>query len=349
MINEKFQKLCIKEITGNITEREKHLLQDWLAKSDENISEFEKLKDIWAIPGREELPDTIDINMEWTKLNKKLQLLDRDNSIESSFFKKLSSVQDFFIPKLKPILAGIFVLFISILGIYIFDKKVPEPQLNIITSSNNEYKNIELPDGSTVYLNSGSSIEYLSQSGDSKKIFNNGKRNVSLKGEAFFSVTRDNSPFIITTANAKITVLGTKFDVLARNENTRVVVKEGKVNFSQKINSKGINLLKDQLSCINKDSEPSKPKVVDPGYFLSWMHGNLVFYRTPLSEITSDLERRYNVNISLGDDSLKNYTLTGSFKNSNADSSLSMICLALGLDFEKQNNRYIIKEKDFAP
>ena len=349
MINEKYQKLCLKEITGNITEPEKHLLQAWLAESDENKREFEKLKDIWAVPSIGELPDTINMNMEWTKLNEKLKLMDNANSKESSFFKKLSPTRDFFIPKLKPILVGTFVLFITAIAIYIFNKNVPEPQLNIITTSNNEYKNFQLPDGSTVYLNSGSSIKFLSRSEGSQKMFDNGKRNVSLKGEAFFSVTKNNNPFIITTANARITVLGTKFDVLSRNENTRVVVKEGKVNFSQKINSKGTDLIKDQLSCIKKDSGPSEPKAVDAGYFLGWMHGNIVFYRTPLSEIMSDLERHYNVNISLGNDSLKSYTLTGSFKNSSADSTLSMICLALGLDFEKQNNRYIIEQKDFTP
>ncbi len=348
MISEKYQRLCVKEITGNIKENEKRLLEVWLADSDKNRREFEKLKETWSASGHVELPDTIDVNMEWAKINEKLKMIDSNNAVKSSYFKRLSPIQDFFIPKLKPILVTAFALFIVAIGIYFFNRNFPEPQLNIITTSNNEYKNIELPDGSTVYLNSGSSIEFLSQSEGSQKIFDKGKRNVSLKGEAFFSVTKNNNPFIITTGNAKITVLGTKFDVLSRDENTRVVVKEGRVNFSQKTNSKGINLSKDQLSIINKDSEPSKPKEVDSGYFLGWMHGNLVFYRTPLNEITADLERRYNINISLGDDSLKDYTLTGSFKNNNADSTLSIICLALGLDFEKQNNRYIIKEKDFV-
>ena len=75
------------------------------------------------------------------------------------------------------------------------------------------------------------------------------------------------------------------------------------------------------------------------------MKGSLVFYRTPVKEIVTDLERRYNINISFQADSLINNTLTGSFKNSNADSAVSMVCVALGLDFEKQNDNYIIKQK----
>ena len=174
------------------------------------------------------------------------------------------------------------------------------------------------------------------------------KVSVSLKGEAYFSVAKNGKPFTITTENAKITVLGTKFDVLTRDENTRVVVNEGRVSFSPKMNLEGVYLSKNQMSIINKNSEPTKPKDVDSDFFLSWMKGDMVFYRTPLNEISGDLKRRFNINISLKSDTLKKYTLTGSFKNNNADSTLSMICLALGLDFEKQNDSYIIKAKDIV-
>ena len=249
---------------------------------------------------------------------------------------------------LKPALVSFFILGIIAAGIIFVNRDVVKPRLNLVSTSNNEYKNIKLPDGSIVFLNSGSSIKFLVKSEGENRAFNNGERKITLSGEAFFSVTKNKNPFIITTENAKITVLGTKFDVLSRGENTRVVVKEGKVSFSPKnIKDKGIYLTKDQLSTISKNSEPTVPNEVDAGYFLGWMKGNLVFYRTPVKEIVRDLEKRYNINISFKADSLSNNTLTGSFKNNNADSAVSMVCVALGLDFEKQNDTYIIKQKNY--
>ncbi len=349
MMNNQYKKLCIKEITGNITVSEKQSLYYWLADSGENKKEYEKLKEIWAAFDSSRLPGSIDIDMEWTKLNERLQNFDKQN-VKEKFIEKLVSFQNILVPKLRPIAAALLVLCFIAVGIYYFNKNVPKPILTTIKTSNNEYKDIKLPDGSIVYLNSGSCIQFLTKTEGDKKVFNNGERKVLLNGEAFFSVTKNNKPFIITTENAKITVLGTKFDVLSRDENTRVVVKEGKVNFSPKdLNSKGICLIKDQLSTLKKNSGPSSPKKVDAGYFLGWMKGNLIFYKTDVSEVVKDLERRYNINITLPGNSLNEYTLTGSFKNSNADSALSMVCLALGLDFEKQNNNYFIKTKNITP
>jgi transmembrane sensor len=346
MINKHYKSLCIKEITGNITGMEKQALDNWLSESSENKNEYEKLKETWIVSNINELPPSIDIDMEWTKLNNKLINFDRDD-IKETIFQKLFSPNP--IPKLAAVLAGIFIICIVVLGIYLSNRDLVKSQLIIEKTSNNEYKNIKLPDGSTVYLNSGSSIKFLVRSEGEKKTFFNGERDVILNGEAFFSVTRNKIPFVITTENAKITVLGTKFDVLSRDESTRVVVKEGKVNFSSKnLNSDGIYLTKDQLSSITKNSEPTPAKEVDAGFFLGWMKGNLVFYRTPIGQIANDLERHYNINISLQEDSLKDYSLTGSFNNNNADSAVSMICLALGLDFEKQNNIYIIKTKNIT-
>ena len=345
MINNQYQWLCIKEITGNISGNEKEILDNWLADSNENRNEYEKLKETWTVSGFNESLPSFDIDMEWTILNERLRRSEKPG-VKESFIEKFFPLQSSI---LKPALVSIFILGIIAIGIISLNRDVVKPKLNMVSTSNNEYKNIKLPDGSIVYLNSGSSIKFLAESEGEKKVFSNDERKITLSGEAFFSVTKDKNPFIITTENARIIVLGTKFDVLSRDENTRVVVKEGKVSFSPKnINRKGIYLTKDQLSTISKNLEPTTPKEVDAGYFLGWMKGNLVFYRSPVKDILRDLERRYNINISYQADSLINNTLTGSFKNSSADSAVSMVCIALGLDFEKQNDNYIIKQKNLV-
>ena len=338
---DQYKELCIKKITGNISEEEKLTLERWLTLSDENENEYRKLKEIWNASEGPDFSGSVDVNIEWIKLNDKLRIFENNKRVKESFFRQVFPA----FPKLKPILLTLSILLLALIGIYLFNRNVPESQLNLIITANKEQKNIRLPDGSFVYLNSSSSIEFLSQSNGSNNIFKNEERKVKLKGEAYFSVTRNNHPFIITTENAVITVLGTKFDVLSGDRRTRVVVKEGNVKVEQKKVFKSVYLSKNQLCTVVKNSEPSKPENVDPGYFLGWMKGNLVFYHTPLNEIKQEFEKFYNIKVTVTDDSLDKLTLTGSIKNSSADSSLSMVCLALGLDFQKQNGSYIIKTK----
>ncbi len=338
---DQYREICIKEITGNISKEEKQVFESWLASSNENEREYKKYKEIWNASERKDFSVSIDAAAEWIKLREKIRIFESNDSVKEAFLKKIFPV----IPKLKPILITVSILLLAVIGIYLFNRNVPESQLNLITTANKEQKNIQLPDSSIVYLNNSSSIEFLSQSNGSNKIFKNEERKVRLRGEAYFSVTKNSHPFIIATENAVITVLGTKFDVLSRDKITRVVVKEGNVKVEQKKVVKSVYLSKNQLSTVVKNSEPSQPENVDPGYFLGWMKGNLVFYRTPLNEIKQEFEKFYNIKVTVTDDSLDKLTLTGSFKNSSADSSLSMVCLALGLDFQKQNGSYIIKTK----
>ena len=65
MINKQYQKLCIKEITGNITGNEKQVLDDWLADSNKNRNEYKKLKEIWSTSCFNETLPSFDIDVEW--------------------------------------------------------------------------------------------------------------------------------------------------------------------------------------------------------------------------------------------------------------------------------------------
>jgi ferric-dicitrate binding protein FerR (iron transport regulator) len=295
---------------------------------------------MWSLSDSREIPEIPDIETEWKTLSTRLELDRMDNQFKAQRPKKYSFIQSLFIPRLKPAIAGAFAVLLLIVTLLMLNKETPVPQTKIVTTANKEQKQIQLPDGSTVFLNSGSSIEFL-------EIFNGQSRGVHLKGEAFFSVTKDVRPFIVTTSNSKTTVLGTKFNIWARDEKTRIIVKEGKVNLNQiNANTKGIDLTKGQLSTVMKDREPTPPEDVNPNYLLGWMEGKLVFNHTPLNEIVDELERFYNVQLTLENENLNKLTLTGLFNNAEIDSVLTMICLTLELEYEKQQSGYFIKSKN---
>jgi len=315
-----YRKLCVKEITGNINETEKKILDSWLNESVENRNEYEKIKSIWIETAPNEIPFTLDSDSGWLALNSKLE----QDKIELVVKNSASHGRYSFIrPALRPVLAGTIAILLLFLSIYIMNREAPL-QFKTITTLDKEHKEIKLPDGSTALLNGSSQVKFLEN-------FDEGSREINLKGEAFFSVSKNGSSFIVRTGNARTTVLGTKFNIRAYDEKTEVFVKEGKVSLQQsKLNDESVVLSKGQFSpCV-----------------LGWIDGKLVFNQTPLTEIVDELERFYNTQVSIEESSnLKNQTLSGSFSNQEIDNVLNMICTALDLDFERQDEGYIIKSK----
>jgi len=337
-----FRKLCVRAITGNIDESEKQILDKLLAQSEKNMIEFENIKSVWersAVNENQELPD---IDIEWETLNETIRSSEKEN--ESIFDKILVFTKSLFTPMWKPALAGLFIIVISV-AIFFLSNKEEIVKFKTISTLNNDRQTVQLPDGSTVKLNSGSVIKFPDK-------FPGENREVKLEGEAFFSVTKNGKSFVITTNNARVTVLGTEFNVWTRDEKTKVIVKEGRVNVEQiKVKNENVILSKDQESVITKNSKPSPPENVNADYLLGWLNNKLVFNRTSLNEIAGELERCYNVKIKLENDDLNNLTLTGSFDNQKVDDVINMICLALNLEFVKtdgslnrQLDSYLIKK-----
>ena len=325
-MNKQYQALCIREITDNITEDEKKILDLWLSESDENRKKFERIKDIWikTTPDENLVPET---DTEWLALNRKLE-----NDYQP--VRKYSLGK----PKFKPAFAGIIAILLLIVSVYIVNNE-RTPLLKTIATTSKEHKEVHLPDGSIVLLNGDSRITFIDN-------FDENTRDIGLEGEAFFSVTKDGRPFIVNTENAKTTVLGTKFNVRSYGEKTEGFVKEGKVNVKQNNLSDGsVELTKGQFSTVIKNQPPDSPKEIDP-YVLGWIDGKLEFNKTRLTEIVDELQRFYNTKISIeNNDDLKNYTLTGSFDHQDLDTLLTMVCTALNIDFEKQNSGYILRSK----
>ena len=330
--------LCIKAISGNINEEEKHQLNFWLSESVSNKDEFEDLKKMWQAISPIEKPLFNDIEDEWEKLYNRIKSSDKASGAAQTVSDKISDfVKSLLTPVWKPAFAGVITIILAIGIYYLLKPGIIIPQKIFIATFNKEHKNLQLPDGSSIVLNYESSVEY-------SKPFGEKIREIKLKGEAFFSVTKNQKPFVIITSNSKTTVLGTKFDIWARNNKTRIIVKEGLVNFSSKNSASGnIYLSSNQSSIIDKYLSPSSPKRVDAEYLLSWMNGKLIFDNTPLTEVINEIERNYNKKILLGKNVQDNLTITGSFENQEIDSVLTMICLTLDLNYTKQQDGYLIK------
>jgi len=163
-----------------------------------------------------------------------------------------------------------------------------------------EKKTVTLNDGTIVWLNGNSQLTYPSSFSDDNRL-------VQLTGEAFFDVTKSpDKPFIIKTTKSKVTVLGTSFNVRSRiAENlTEVVVKTGKVRLENSAGDKKVELTPNQKGVHDLSTNTLIEMEENDMNEIAWHSDKLIFMNTPLSEVIIDLERQFEVEITLKDATL---------------------------------------------
>ena len=217
-------------------------------------------------------------------------------------------------------------------------------QLNHVVLPYGKQSKLQLPDGSTVFLNSGTRFFFPAK-------FSGPKRKVYLQGEAMFQVAEDeNKPFIVHTPEMDILVTGTEFNVTAYNDDgfTQAVLVSGSVKVSKPgLISKRVKLTPGQSATINKSDGSIVSEEADAGSAIAWTHGYLVFNAVELSTVIRKLERYYNHKIGTEDERLLKKKFSGKLDiTKDLHSALGDICFASGLriqEKEENNTKYIIK------
>ena len=167
-----------------------------------------------------------------------------------------------------------------------------------------------LPDGTLVWLNVGSRMTY-------SQGFGVDNRKVELEGEGYFEVQRNEKlPFFVKTKDLQLQVLGTKFNFRDYPEDHEVVVSllEGKVGLSNLLKKeKEAFLAPDERAILNKANGLMTVETVTASNASQWTDGYLFFDEELLPDIVKELERSYNVNIHIANDSLNKFRFYGNF------------------------------------
>lgn len=184
---------------------------------------------------------------------------------------------------------------------------------NVVKVSRGVVSYLHLPDGTQVWLNSGSRLTYNNS-------FDKENRHVKLDGEAYFEVTKNpRKPFIVQGKEMAVKVLGTKFNVKSYTEDATVVVTllEGSVHLSDANNQSSTSLLlkpNERATFIKENSKLSVNKV-NAKNACEWIHGNLIFDDEELGQIVKCLEREYNITIKVRDKEINQLRFYGKFRN----------------------------------
>lgn len=243
-------------------------------------------------------------------------------------------------------------MFLALLGsgLFIrnkFSKKAVLPEtFTEIRSLNGEKKEVTLKDGTTVFLNSGSSV-FISSRFDAQK------REVKLSGEAFFQVHHNASkPFIIHSGKLQTTVLGTSFDIKAYpdDEHVKVSVATGKVKVEKPGGDAASSLYAKALThnqalVYDKVKDSHRVTTVNVDSISAWRTNHLNFDNASCEEIARMLGRWYNLDVTLnaGHRDTKRYTL--SFFNERPDKVLNVLSELTGMTYTMNGRKVIINPK----
>lgn len=322
MINENAinKTTLMNHFSGNSTPLQKKLIEDWLA-APENVEYYYECLDEW------ESDNTQFIANDSLAFKKVLHTTDKEESIS----EKLSTVM--LLSKKLAIAAAILVIIggACLLGKDAFIYKT-------IATNFGEIKQITLPDGSTVALNSNSSLKF------SRFDFGSSNREVMLDGEADFSVihTKSNQKFIVkTNNNLNVTVLGTQFSVYARDKKDKVVLRRGKVELSYLTNNnkdKELVLKPGDVFTKNIIGEDTLQHITNTEKEIAWKTHDFHFEGTTLSEVATMLKDDFGINARFQNSELASRRISGSFHAEKAVELIDAIAQLLDINYKTRNN-----------
>ena len=216
-----------------------------------------------------------------------------------------------------------------------------EPLYNTITVPAGGEFSVLLSDGSSVHLNSCSSLTYPVP-------FMGDVREVKLSGEAYFDVTKSDRPFIVKMEDIDVRVLGTSFNLsgYTTDQNVSVTLVSGKVAIRDHQLQRDFNVTPGMRFEYNRESQQVKMWEVDPELYISWMKGKFRFEDMRLEDIMVTLNRWYDCTITYSDNTLRDLRFTGAAeKDRPASYLLELIEMITEVKFQIDGKHILITRK----
>lgn len=242
-----FEELAIRYFTGDLDSEGILLLEDEIRQSKEAKKTFDELKEIWAASTTHDELDSYDYKAAYQRFLHKIS----EGSDETDEDQKKENPRFYHIYRwIGGIAASLLILFgATYLSYQQGQKNLQSTFADIVVATpNGSNTSVNLPDGSIVKLNGGSSISYSQGYGVDSRI-------VNIEGEGYFEVKKDSTkPFIVNSANIIVKVLGTKFNFCdyPQEEQALVALDEGKVNMTSVASKQEITLLPNQHVVLDK-------------------------------------------------------------------------------------------------
>ena len=348
-------------LSNECTEEEGKEIRSWIREDPKREVIFSEIAKLWEKNPIKQYQR--DVKTEWEKLSDKMALADQqvyeNTRLSGSDYiypkKRLRPALDNLIYKTptRPagvgywsfrvafavLLVGLVTLLVSQIVPYQENDNNAFVMREVITDAGQRV-NIQLEDGTRVQLNSRSKLTTPDE-------FQGDSRIVSLRGEAYFKVVKDDRPFIITIDDKQIEILGTEFNVRAyENEPFKVVVSEGVVAVHDPdLDQESQSVLGKREMHLNTNGKVEVFSNVDLDYHFAWIDHRLVFRDTPLADVARTLERWYRIDVNLENSELGSLRVSASFKNEPAYEVIQILSYSLNLNYQIEDRKVLFLYK----
>lgn len=224
---------------------------------------------------------------------------------------------------------GVAAAIVLICGIAYFYTNSLEETIRTDYAQNNE---VILPDASEILLNAESKIAYNKNKWEKN-------RNISLQGEAFFKVAKGKK-FTVSTDQGTVAVLGTQFNVEARNNFFEVTCYEGLVSVTYNGKVTKIPAGSSFMVVNGKIAPTAQTTTLVP----SWTQNESSFNSIPLSFVLNELQRQFNITVTTNDIDT-DQLFTGSFSNKNLELALQSISIPSQISYKLEKNKVLFYAK----
>lgn len=238
------------------------------------------------------------------------------------------------------------ILVIGLLLGYYYNslQKVSSPVYYTSVAPKGSVSEMILPDGSHIFLNSGSEVKYTVEGAE-------GMREIFLTGEAWFQVAKmERKPFLVHTSFYDVQVTGTSFNVKAypKDQEVTTTLEEGTVFVKSSDHLKlaeEAELKPGEQLVYSKESKKISIAEVNTKWYTSWKDNKLVFVNMSLNDLKTLLERKYGVEIEFSDQSILNYHYDGTLKNETILEVLEILENTLPIHYQIVGQKIVISKK----
>ncbi|HFA47775.1 MAG TPA: DUF4974 domain-containing protein [Bacteroidetes bacterium] len=327
MEKDKYISLIYKKLKGEASPSEQSALDEWLNISEDNPLLFQQIKKEWELSANYIPNIEIDTKADFELLRQRV----RQHKAKEKQAAKIVQLR----PRRQWLAWAAAAAIILISGWWFFNKNNIADNMLVAQTAAAEKKDFVLSDGTHIWLNENSSFSYPEN-------FTGKQRFVKLEGEAYFKVSKNKKmPFVIETAEAKIKVLGTAFNLRAYTDGpvVEVAVDEGKVQLMPKNSKQSLVLTLNKKGVYDIANRSLKEFNVETKNASFWKTGTLVYKDTPLEKVVADLENYFNIEIKIETENMGQCRVTGRFPNANAKDILEHIASSFQMELSSKGGR----------
>jgi len=239
------------------------------------------------------------------------------------------------------IAAAVLIPLLLFTGLYFYgDMKQLGSKRMVVSTGVGERATVTLPDGSTVQLNAKSQLSY------SPVAFNKKKRQIHFNGEGYFDVAHnEDRPFIIDAFGLSVKVLGTKFNLLARDDDAtaELALERGSVSFTSVLTGDRVIVKPEQKVVL--DRSKGSITLYDLKHsqdVAAWKRHEMVFRNIPLSDVIAAIEKVYQVEFIPDSKVYLTETFTGTLTTSDINDDLQILEKSFHFKIMMKNNKVFI-------